>query len=604
MLRTHTCGELDALAKGTDVTLAGWVGSRRDHGGLIFIDLRDRYGITQVVFHPDKNPKAYDIANKARPEHVLLVRGTVLKRPDEMVNEKIPTGTIEVEVMSAEILSPAKTPPFEIEAETEPEKEVNEERRMQYRYLDLRRSRMKRNMAARNAAVFSFRSVLQAEKFLEIETPLLTKSTPEGARDYLVPSRQHPGMFYSLPQSPQQYKQLLMVGGIDRYFQVAKCLRDEDTRGDRQAEFTQLDIELSFVERDDVLNLVERLIRTCITTLSEKGFIKKRLLYQQFPRIPYDEVMLKYGVDKPDLRFGMEIYDITETVRGCGFSVFTDAISLGGVVRALCIGGGVSRLTRSAIDELTELVRKYGAKGLAFIKVKEKRNDGSGFENESPILKYLDDDVVQRIITQLQATSGDIIFFGADARGIVQESLGQLRAELGKRLDLIDPDVLAPAFVIDFPLFEPDRENGHYAPMHHMFTMPRSEDLALLDTDPHRVKSWQYDTVMNGYEIGGGSIRIHRKDIQEKIFERIGFSEERRAMFTHMLEAFEYGAPPHGGIALGIDRLLMILLGEPSIREVIAFPKTGDGRDLTVGAPNNVEQSQLKELGLKIHVKP
>jgi len=603
MLRTHTCGELDALAVNTDVILTGWVVSRRDHGGLIFIDLRDRYGVTQVVFHPDKHPQAYEIADTARSECVLLVRGTVLKRPDEMVNTKISTGTIEVEVKEAEILSPAKTPPFEIEADQEPEKEVNEERRMQYRYLDLRRSRMKRNMVARNAAVFSFRTVLQAEKFLEIETPLLTKSTPEGARDYLVPSRQNPGMFYSLPQSPQQYKQLLMVGGIDRYFQVAKCLRDEDTRGDRQAEFTQLDIELSFIQRDDVLNLVERLIKTCVTTLSEKGFIKKRLLTQQFPRISYDEVMLKYGVDKPDLRFGMEIYDITETVRGCSFAVFTDAISLGGVVRALCVAGGVSRLTRSAIDELTELAKLHGAKGLAFIKVKEKRPDGSGFESESPILKYLSDDVVQRIITQLQANAGDIIFFGADTRSIVQESLGQVRAELGKRLGLIDPDVLAPAFVIDFPLFEPDMENGHYAPMHHMFTMPCSEDIALLDTEPHRVKSWQYDTVMNGYEIGGGSIRIHRKDIQEKIFQLIGFSEERRAMFTHMLEAFEYGAPPHGGIALGIDRLLMILLGESSIREVIAFPKTGDGRDLTVGAPSGVEPQQLKELGIKINAK-
>jgi aspartyl-tRNA synthetase len=602
MLRTHTCGELDALEVGTGVTLTGWVGSRRDHGGLIFIDLRDRYGVTQIVFHPDKHSEAYGIADKARLEHVLLIRGMVVKRPDEMVNAKIPTGTIEVEVEEAEILSSAKTPPFEIESDQEPEKEINEERRMQYRYLDLRRSRMKRNMLARNAAVFSFRTVLQSEKFLEIETPLLTKSTPEGARDYLVPSRQHPGMFYSLPQSPQQYKQLLMVGGIDRYFQVAKCLRDEDTRGDRQAEFTQLDIELSFAEREDVLHLVERLIKTCITTLSDKGYTKKRLLYQQFPRIPYDEVMLKYGVDKPDLRFGMEIYDITEIVRTCGFSVFTDAISIGGVVRAVCVSGGVSRLTRSAIDELAELATLHGAKGLAFIKVKEKRSDGSGFESESPILKYLDDDIVQRIITQLQANAGDVIFFGASARGIVQESLGHVRAELGKRLGLIDENVLAPAFVIDFPLFEPDMENGHYAPMHHMFTMPRSEDMHLLDTEPHRVKSWQYDTVMNGYEIGGGSIRIHRKDIQEKIFKLIGFSEERKAMFTHMLEAFEYGAPPHGGIALGIDRLLMILLGEPSIREVIAFPKTGDGRDLTVGAPSGVEAQQLKELGIKVQV--
>lgn len=603
MLRTHTCGELGTSAADTEVKLTGWVGSRRDHGGLIFIDLRDRYGITQVVFHPDKNPHAYEIANKARSEHVLLIYGKVVKRPDEMINTKIATGHIEVEVLEAEVLSSAKTPPFEIEADQEPEKDVNEERRMQYRYLDLRRSRMKRNMLARDAALFSFRSVLHDEKFLEVETPLLTKSTPEGARDYLVPARQHPGMFYSLPQSPQQYKQLLMVGGIDKYFQIAKCLRDEDTRGERQAEFTQLDIELSFAERDDVLDLVEKLIRTCVTVLTEKGYIKKRLLWTTFPRIAYDEVMMKYGIDKPDLRFGMEIYDVTEAVRSCGFSVFTDAVSLGGVVRALCVSGGVSRLSRSGIDELTELVRKHGAKGLAFIKVKEKRQDGSGFESESPILKYLTDDIVQRIITQLGANNGDIIFFGADARHTVEASLGQLRAELGKRLGLIDQDVLAPAFIVDFPLFEPDMENNHYAPMHHMFTLPRNEDIPLLETEPHRVKSWQYDMVMNGYEIGGGSIRIHRKDIQEKIFKLIGFSEKRRSMFMHMLEAFEYGAPPHGGIALGVDRLLMLLLGESSIREVIAFPKTGDGRDLTVGAPSDIEAQQLKELGIKIASK-
>ncbi len=593
MLRTHTCGELTRDVVGTDVVLAGWVQSRRDHGGLIFIDLRDRYGTTQVVFNPEKNPDAYQAADAVRSEYVIRVEGSVVARPPEMANEKLPTGMIEVEGRTLSVLNASKTPPFEIESENEEERAVGEERRMTYRYIDLRRPRMKRNIIVRHEAVRFLRAFLSERGFLEVETPLLTKSTPEGARDYLVPSRLHHGQYYALPQSPQQYKQLLMVGGIDRYFQVVKCLRDEDTRGDRQAEVTQLDIEMSFVQRDDVLAHMEEMIIALLENLSEKGLIEKTLASRAIPRLSYDDVVLRYGVDKPDLRFGCEIADITDLVRECGFSVFADAAKAGGVVRALVAPGGAAAFSRSAIDELTECAKKQGAKGLAYIRVKDAG------ELDSPIVKFLGDELAQNIVTQVSAGPGDSIFFGADEKLIVQEALGAVRIELGRRLNLIDEKILAPAFVIDFPLFEPEFADGHCAPMHHMFTMPRAEDIPLLESDPLRVRSWQYDFVLNGYESGGGSIRIHEPGLQQKIFDLIGFKEEEKERFKHMLAAFEYGAPPHGGIAFGIDRLLMILLGEPSIREVIAFPKTGDGRDLTVGAPAFVDEKQIKELGIK-----
>lgn len=594
MLRTHTCGELTKKDIGAYVMLAGWVGSRRDHGGLIFIDLRDRYGVTQIVFNPEKHKESFVIADTARSEYVIQVKGTVLGRPQEMVNPNLPTGDIEVEGKSISVLNESQTTPFEIESDQETELAVNEERRLTYRYLDLRRPRPKRNLVCRHEAVRFIRNFLSERGFLEVETPLLTKSTPEGARDYLVPARLHHGMFYALPQSPQQYKQLLMVGGIDRYFQIAKCLRDEDSRGDRQAEFTQLDIEMSFVERDDVLSIVEEMMIAMIEYLNEKGYIKKRILQKPIPRLSYDDVMRRYGIDKPDLRFGLEISDITELVRDCGFSVFADAVKHGGVVRALNATGAGDVLSRSHIDELTELALKHRAKGLAYIKVKNRG------EIDSPIIKFLGDARAQNIVTTLGAKAGDIIFFGADNHLIVEEALAYVRLNLGARLGLIDPSVLALSFTIDFPLFEPEMVDGHCAPMHHMFTMPRKEDMPLLDTSPLKAKSWQYDFVINGNEAGGGSIRIHLPEIQQKIFELIGFSEHQKKDFAHMLEAFQYGAPPHGGMAPGIDRILMLLLDEPNIREVMAFPKTGDGRDLTVGAPSTVDQRQLRELGIQI----
>ncbi len=594
MLRTHTCGELKKEDVGSYVTLAGWVQSRRDHGGLIFIDLRDRYGVTQVVFNPEKNKAVFEMAEKLRSEFVVQVEGVVTARPDEMVNANLPTGAIEIYSQVLDILNTAKTPPFEIESEQEAEMAVNEERRYTYRYIDMRRPRVKRNIVVRHEMVRFLRNFLSDRGFVEVETPLLTKSTPEGARDYLVPARMHQGQFYALPQSPQQYKQLLMVGGIDRYFQMAKCLRDEDGRGDRQAEFTQLDLEMSFVQRDDVLNLVEEMMVSAITFLNEKGYMKKRIMQNPIPRLSYDDVMLRYGIDKPDLRFGLEISDITHLVAECGFSVFANAVKDGGVVRALNATGACDVLTRSHIDELTELAKKHRAKGLAYIKIKE---DG---QLDSPIVKFLGDELAQSIVKTLNGKAGDIIFFGADHHLIVEEALAYVRLDCGRRLNLIDPEVLALSFTIDFPLFEAELVNGHPVPMHHMFTMPRKEDIPLLDTDPLKVKSWQYDFVVNGNEAAGGSIRIHVPDIQQKIFELIGFSTEQQKDFAHMLEAFQYGAPPHGGMAPGIDRLLMLFLDEPNIREVMAFPKTGDGRDLVIGAPSTVDAGQLKDLGIKL----
>lgn len=597
MLRTHTCNELTSSHLGSDVTLSGWVQSRRDHGGLIFIDLRDRYGITQIVFRPEEHAAAFKLGDSVRSEYVIQIQGTVSQRPVEMVNKNLPTGEIEVIVHNITILNAAKTPPFEVESPAEEEQDVNEERRMTYRYVDLRRPRMKRNMIARHEAIRFIRNFLAERGFLEVETPLLTKSTPEGARDYLVPARLHRGKFYALPQSPQQYKQLLMIGGLDRYFQIAKCLRDEDSRGDRQAEFSQLDLEMSFVERDDVLALIESLITGLVGFLNEKGIISKTVESPSVPRLSYDEVMLRYGEDRPDLRYGLPITDITREVQGCDFAVFRDPIAQGGVVRALRIPGGAS-FSRSQIDELTDLAKKHGAGGLAYIKVKSVADNT--YDAESPIIKYVGEDRTQQILSALTCEAGDMVFFGAGPRAQVETVLGTIRTDSARRLQLADPAKLSLAFVVDFPVFEPEKVNGFCAPMHHMFTMPRPEDLPLLDTDPLAAKSWQYDLVINGNECGGGSIRIHDPEIQKKIFDLIGFQEEQKGHFTHMLEAFQYGAPPHGGIALGLDRLLMLLLDEPNIREVMAFPKTGDSRDLTVGAPSTVEQQQLRDLGIRV----
>ena len=598
MLRTHTCGELTKEDVGKQITLAGWVHARRDHGGVIFIDLRDRYGLTQIVANPEINKQSAEALDKVRSEFVIQIEGEVIARPHEMVNKKLVTGEIEVRVNKAIVLSESQTPPFEID-EREKVKPVNEDTRLEYRYLDLRREQKKGNIVMRHLFIKALRDFLHEKHFIEIETPILTKSTPEGARDYIVPSRLHPGKFYALPQSPQQYKQLLMVAGIDRYFQIARCFRDEDQRGDRQPEFTQLDMEMSFVERDDVLTLAEELFIAVI----KKLYPHKKFLSEPWPRIPYEEVMLQYGVDKPDLRFRdvMVIQDISDMVKDCGFEVFTKAVSNGDVVRAIKVENtnGVSALSRGQIDELTEIAKKEGAKGLAYIVVEQ---DGL----KSAITKFIGDELAREIVATMFAKAGDILFFVADTRYIAQNSMGAVRNALLKRLGFVenaDPDMLAFAYIIDFPLFEEIKNDaGFYAPSHHMFTRPRPEDEYLLTSDPFKVKSWQYDMICNGYEVGGGSIRIHQQELQKKIFELIGFTHKQVEYFSHMLTAFSYGVPPHGGIAPGIDRLMMLLQNEPNIREVMAFPKNQQAEDPMMHAPSEVDAKQLKDAYIDIAV--
>ncbi len=587
--RTHTCGELTKEDKNKKVILSGWVNSRRDHGGLIFVDLRDRYGLTQITFDPKVSKESWETAEDLRNEFVIRIEGKITLRPDDMTNSKLKTGEIEVEVENIEILSESKTPPFEVEEieGVDKAKDVKEDLRLEYRYLDIRRKKMKNNIEMRHKIIKFMRDYFDKENFWEVETPSLTKSTPEGARDFVVPSRLHQGKFYSLPQSPQQYKQLLMVGGIEKYFQIARCFRDEDQRGNRQLEFTQLDLEMSFVNQDEILNLMEEMMINLVEKLSDKKIMSK-----PFPRLNYDDVMKKYGIDKPDLRYGLEIEDLSEIVKGCGFGVFADAIKKDGVVRAIC-AKGAAKFSRAEIDKLTEHAKEFGAKGLAYIIIKEN-------ELQSPIVKFLGNDLSQKIVEKMKGEQGDIIFFGADSEKIVREVLGQIRIALAKKLDLIDDHKLAFAFIINWPLFEEEFEDGHYAPAHHMFTMPHEDDYSLLDKEPQKVRSYQHDLVLNGNEVGGGSIRIHKRDIQEKIFDLIGFSEEKKKSFEHMLKAFEYGPPPHGGMAMGLDRFIMILCNEPDIREVIAFPKSGDGKDLTMGAPSEIEKEQLDELGIKI----
>ena len=587
MLRTHTCGELTKKEVGKTVELAGWVHRRRDHGGIIFIDLRDRYGLTQVKFDPEINKKAYKKADAIRSEWVILAKGKVAKRPKDMINKKLKTGEVEMEVSQLEILNQSKTPPFELDEEKSIE--VREELRMKYRYIDLRRAEIMDIMIKRFRFINFIRDYLTKLDFIEVETPMLSKSTPEGARDFLVPSRLQKGEFYALPQSPQQYKQLLMLGGVDKYFQIAKCFRDEDTRGDRQAEFTQLDLEMAFVDQNDILSLTEDLFTKAI----EKIFPKKKIMKKPWPCLEYDEVMAKYGTDKPDLRFGLEIKDLTDLVKGCGFKVFSDTVKKKGVVRAIC-AKGAAKFTRKEIDDLTELAQAHGAKGLAYIVVKEKG------QLQSPIVKFLGDKLAEEIVKTMKAGPGDIIFFGADKRSVVCDVLAHVRLELGKMLKLIDDKIIALAFIVNFPLFEEELEGNHFAPSHHMFTSPRPEDVKLLDKDPAKVRSYQHDMVANGHEVGGGSVRIHDGKLQEKIFDLIGFDKKKKKEFAHFLKAFEYGVPPHGGIAPGLDRLLMVLMNKPSIRDVMAFPKTGDGRDLMMDAPSDVDKAQLDELGLSI----
>jgi len=596
--RTHTCGELAKKDKDKKVILSGWINSRRDHGGLIFIDLRDRRGLTQITFDPKISKKSWEVAENLKNEYVIKIEGKVVLRPDDMINPKLKTGEIEIEANQIEILSKSKTPPFEVEEieGIDKAKNVNEELRLKYRYLDIRRKKMRDNLEFRHKVIKLIRDYFDKKGFWEIETPCLTKSTPEGARDFIVPSRLHPEKFYSLPQAPQQYKQLLMVGGVEKYFQIARCFRDEDQRGARQFEFTQLDLEMSFVNQEDILKIVEEIYIEIAEKLTDK-----KIMFKPFPRLDYDEVIKKYGSDKPDLRYEMEIEDISELVEGCGFQVFADAVEKGGVARAIC-AKGASKFSRADIDKLTEFAKEFGAKGLAYIVVKSKVKSQKSkvFELQSPIVKFLGDELAQKIVEKMKGEAGDIIFFGADSEKVVRDVLGNIRKELAKKLNLVDNNKLAFAFIVNFPLFEEGMEDGHYAPSHNMFTMPREEDLPLLESDPHQVKSYQHDLVLNGSEIGGGAIRIHKRDIQEKVFDLIGFSEEKKKEFEHILKAFEYGPPPHGGMAMGLDRFIMILRDEADIREVIAFPKSGDGKDLVIGAPSEIEKEQLDEVHIKV----
>lgn len=593
-LRTHCCGELRKEHVGQEVTIAGWINRRRDHGGLIFIDLRDREGIVQAVFNPEASAVNHSIANELRNEYVVQVRGRVSLRPQGTENRNLSTGDVELVAEDVEILNRAKTPPFYINEEVE----IEEPLRLKYRYLDLRRERMQRNIILRHRVVKFIRDFLDAKGFIEIETPVLIKSTPEGARDYLVPSRIHAGKFYALPQSPQQLKQLLMVAGYDRYFQIARCFRDEDPRADRQPEFTQLDLEMSFVDEDDVLNLMEELFTSLVETIMPQMRVAK-----PFPRLSYAEVMERYGNDKPDLRFGLELADLSDIFASTEFSVFRSVIGEGGKVKGFA-APDCANYSRSQLAELTEFVRSYGAKGLVTMALEGE--PGGALTDLTPdnvrsvVAKFLTAGQIVEITERLGAKMGDLLLIVADKPKIVDIVLSSLRSEIAQRLGLIDPNLLAFAFVQDYPLFELN-DAGQWEPMHHPFTAPRSEDVALLDTDPGKVGARHYDFVCNGSEISSGSIRIHDREVQEKVFQILGYSrEETQERFGHLLEALEYGAPPHGGIAPGIDRFVMILAGEENIREVIAFPKTQSAVDLMLNSPSPVSPEQLRELHLKL----
>lgn len=581
--RSHSCGALTTQQVGEKVHLSGWVHRRRDHGGLIFLDLRDREGITQVVFNPATDTEAHQVAHEVRNEFILSVSGEVVRRPEGTINPQVKTGEIEILADSIQILNPSKPLPFSIEEESD----VSEFVRLKYRYLDLRRPSLQKIFKMRHRAVRSFREFLHRQGFLEIETPFLTKSTPEGARDYLVPSRVNPGTFFALPQSPQLFKQLLMISGFERYYQVVRCFRDEDLRADRQPEFTQVDIEMSFIDEEDILDLMEDLVATVFR--ETKGIE----LHRPFQRISYTQALNRYGTDKPDLRFGLELEDLSAVVQNGKFKVFQDALKQGGCVKGLN-AKGLAQISRRELDEWVEKAKALGAKGMAWIKVSHK-----GFD--SPIVKFFEPDLLDQISAQLKGEEGDLLFFVADQPSVVHQTLGHIRLSLSEQKGVVDQNQFSPVWVTDFPLFEFDPADKRYVAIHHPFTAPKEEDIPFLDSDPLKVRSRAYDLVLNGQEVGGGSIRIHHQEMQKKIFALLKMEEEEsRKRFGFFLDALEFGAPPHGGIAFGLDRLMMLLSGSESIRDVIAFPKTQKAICPLTEAPSKVDAKQLKELHIKI----
>ncbi|WP_282140511.1 aspartate--tRNA ligase [Cytobacillus oceanisediminis] len=585
--RTYFCGEVTEKAIGEKVSLKGWVQKRRDLGGLIFVDLRDRTGIVQVVFNPEVSPEALAAAEKIRNEFVLDIEGEVIAREEGTINENLKTGRIEIKAEKVTIINEAKTPPFVIDDKAD----VSEDVRLKYRYLDLRRPIMFDTFKMRHQVTKAMRDYLDSEGFLDVETPILTKSTPEGARDYLVPSRVHPGEFYALPQSPQIFKQLLMVGGFERYYQIARCFRDEDLRADRQPEFTQVDIEMSFMSQEEIIGLMENMMKKIMKE------VKGLDVQLPFPRMTYQEAMDRFGSDKPDTRFGMELTDLSEIVKESSFKVFAGAVASGGQVKAINVKNGAGKYSRKDIDALTEFAAVYGAKGLAWLKAEE---DGL----KGPIAKFVTDDEQKAFYAALSVEPGDLLLFVADKKNVVADALGALRLKLGKELDLINQSKFNFLWVTDWPLLEYDEEEGRYYAAHHPFTMPAREDLDLLDKDPAQVRAQAYDLVLNGYELGGGSLRIFERDVQEKMFSVLGFSKEEAVeQFGFLLEAFEYGTPPHGGIALGLDRLVMLLAGRTNLRDTIAFPKTASASCVLTEAPGEVSQSQLNDLHLALNLK-
>lgn len=584
--RTEYCGLITEAYIGQEITIKGWINRRRDLGGLIFIHLRDREGIMQVVFNQEKNAELFALAESMRHEYIIEVTGKVVLREEDQVNPNIGTGTIELEVTEAAILAKAKTPPFTIDDD----QPVADELRMKYRYMDLRKGRMMKNLKLRHQTTKAIRNYLDNEAFLDVETPYLTKSTPEGARDYVVPSRVYPGTFYALPQSPQLFKQLLMGAGVDRYYQVVRCFRDEDLRGDRQPEFTQVDLETSFMSAEEIQTLTEGMMQKVVKeTLGQD-------IQVPFPRMSYDEAMGRFGSDKPDTRFGLELIDLQEYAQNTSFKVFQQALENGGQVKGLNLKGKADNFSRKDMDGLTDYIKQYGAKGLAWVKVTEEGLNG-------PVAKFFAEDS-ETLVSAMSAEPGDLLMFVADKKEVVAQSLGELRLKFGREFKMIDESKLDFLWVVDWPLLEYDEDEKRYVALHHPFTRPKEEDVQLMEEHPEQVRAQAYDIVLNGYEIGGGSLRINTREMQEKMFEALGFTpEEAEQQFGFLLGAFDHGFPPHGGLALGLDRLVMILAGETNIREVIAFPKNGKAFDPMTNAPSEVSDRQLNELSLRLTVE-